>query len=273
MEYLELSNGVEIPQIGQGVFRLPDDEITIDAVLAGLEAGFRHIDTAAVYKNERATGEAVRRSGIKREELFITSKLWNDDIRARRTREAYSESLERLGLDYLDLYLIHWPADGFEEAWCEMEKLYKEGRVRAIGVSNFHLQHLEKLKKTASIKPFVEQIESHPYFNNQKLIDYLQKEKIVVEVWSPLGGSKTSCVRDDALLAELGKKYGKSTVQIILRWDIQRGLVALPKSTHKVYLKENLDVFDFVISDEDMQKINNLTRNMRIGSDPDNFNF
>lgn len=273
MENLKLSNGVSLPQIGQGVFRLPDDESTTVAVLSGIEAGFRHIDTASVYGNERAIGEAIRRSDVRRDELFVTSKLWNDDIRAHRTTVAYKESLERLGLDYLDLYLIHWPADGFEDAWLEMEKLYREGLVRAIGVSNFHVSHLEKLLKVADIRPFVDQIESHPYLNNQALIDYLQKNDIAVEVWSPLGGSRTTCVRDDVVLSELGRKYGKSPVQIVLRWDIQRGVAALPKSVHKEYLKENLDVFDFIISDEDMQKINNLNRNMRIGSDPDNFDF
>lgn len=273
MEYLKLSNGVQIPQLGQGVFRLPNDETTTDIVLSGLEAGFRHIDTASIYGNEKATGEAIRQCGIRRENLFVTSKLWNDDIRGHRTREAYYESLERLGLDYLDLYLIHWPADGFEDAWIEMESLYKEGRVKAIGVSNFHVSHFERLKKVATIKPFVNQIESHPYLNNQPLIDYLKKEGTVAEVWSPLGGSRTTNVRDDDTLKEIGRKYGKSPVQIVLRWDIQRGVAALPKASSKTHLMENLDIFNFSLMKEDMERISSLNRNMRVGSDPDNFNF
>lgn len=273
MESLKLRNSVSIPQIGLGVFRLPDDETTSEVVKTALEVGYRHVDTAAVYGNERATGIGIKESGIPRDEIFITTKLWNDDIRSNSTRKAFENSLKLLGLDYVDLYLIHWPADGYIEAWKEMEKLYKEGLVRAIGVSNFHKTHMENLLKSAEIRPFLDQIESHPYLNNQELILWLQSERIQASAWSPLGGSKTNSVRDDDTIKEIAHKYGKSSVQVILRWDIQRGLVVLPRSSHKQRLVENLDVFDFSLTEEEMNIINALNRNLRVGSDPDNFNF
>lgn len=273
MQYMRLQSGIMMPSPGEGVFRLPDDESTSYAVQSAIEAGFRHIDTAAVYGNERATGEGIRRSGVRREDLFVTSKLWNDDIREGRTRDAFFGSLKRLGLDYLDLYLIHWPAEGFGKAWREMERLYSEGYVKAIGVSNFHIHHLEKLMETADVKPMVDQIESHPYLNNNRLIDYLSDNDIVPVLWSTLGGSRTDSIREDETLLEIGRKYMRTPSQIILRWDIERGTVPLMRSTNREHMRENLDIFDFSLSPDDIERINNLDRNMRVGSDPDNFNF
>ena len=272
MNYIELNNGVKIPQLGLGVFRSPAGQDTRNAVKWALDSGYRHIDTAKIYENEADVGIAIEESGVKREDIFLTTKLWNDDIRAGRAEEAFYESLERLRTDYVDLYLIHWPADGFEQAWITMEKLYNEGRIKAIGLSNFHESHLEKIKKTATVKPVVNQIESHPYFNNQNLINLCLKQGIQVEVWSPLGGTGGNVLQDKTI-NELAVKYGKSAAQIVIRWDIQRNVIVIPKSVHKERITANLDVFDFELSKEDMQTIDNLDRNLRVGADPDNFDF
>lgn len=273
MEYINLKDSVLIPQLGEGVFRMPNDETTVNAVLSAIELGYRHIDTASVYGNEESVGIAIKKSGIKREEIFLTTKVWNEDVRNNNVRGAFEKSLKLLQTDYVDLYLIHWPAVGFEKAWKDLEDLYNEGRVRAIGVSNFHLHHMQELLKVAKIKPFVNQIESHPYFNNNPLIEKMKELGINVEVWSPLGGSKTTCVRTDLIINEIAKKHGKSSSQIILRWDIQRGVIPLVKSTHENRLREDLDIFDFELTIDEMKLINELDRGMRVGSDPDNFNF
>lgn len=274
MTELKLNNGVSIPQLGFGVFRAADGAETENAVRWALEAGCRHIDTARIYGNEASVGRAVRASGVKREEIFLTTKLWTKDVRAGRTREAFEESLTALGTDYVDLYLIHWPAEGFAEAWAEMEKLYAEGRVRAIGVSNFHQHHLEELARTAKVKPAVDQIESHPYLSNQPLIDFCRGQGMDVEVWSPLGGSlgKANILKDETILA-LAQKYGKSPAQVTIRWHLQRGVIVMPKSTHRERIAANLDVFDFALSEEDMAAVSALDRGLRTGSDPDNFTF
>lgn len=272
MSALKLNNGVCIPQIGFGVFRMPEGEQTEMAVKWALEAGYRHIDTAKIYGNEKSVGTAIKASQVPREEIFLTTKLWTTDVREGRTKEAFAESLEALQTDYVDLYLIHWPADGFEKAWSDMEELYSEGKIRAIGVSNFHQHHLEQLMKTAHIKPVVDQIESHPYLTNQPLIDYCHDNGMEVEVWSPLGGAKGNVLQDETLHA-LAEKYGKSPAQIVLRWDLQRGVIMLPKSAHQNRMKENKEIFDFELSPEDMAVISGLNRNLRVGSDPDHFNF
>lgn len=271
---LKLNNGVMIPQLGFGVFRAADGSETENAVRWALEAGYRHIDTAKIYGNESSVGQAIRASGIPRSEIFLTTKLWTEDVRAGRTRAAFEESLAQLGTDYVDLYLIHWPAEGFARAWAEMEALYKEGRIRAIGVSNFHRHHLEELAKTAEIKPAVDQIESHPYLTNQPLIDYCQGQGIDVEVWSPLGGSlgKADILHDETILA-LAQKYGKSAAQVALRWHLQRGVIVMPKSVHQERIAANFDIFDFALSEQDMAAISALNRDLRVGSHPDHFNF
>lgn len=271
---LQLNNGISIPQLGFGVFRAADGAETESAVRWALEAGYRHIDTAKIYGNEASVGRAIRASGLPREEIFLTTKLWTEDVRAGRTREAFEESLAALGTDYVDLYLIHWPAKGFAAAWAEMEKLYAEGRVRAIGVSNFHQHHLDELAQTAKVKPAVDQIESHPYLTNQPLIDDCRARGIDVEVWSPLGGSlgKANILQDETILA-LAQKYGKSPAQIAIRWHLQRGVVVMPKSVHQERIAANFNVFDFALSGEDMAAISALNRDLRVGSDPDNFAF
>lgn len=274
MTELKLNNGVAIPQLGFGVFRAADGAETENAVRWALEAGYRHIDTAKIYGNEASVGRAMRASGLKREEIFLTTKLWTTDVREGRTRAAFEESLDQLGTDYVDLYLIHWPAEGFAQAWAEMEKLYGEGKIRAIGVSNFHQHHLEELAKTATVKPAVNQIESHPYLTNQPLIDYCRGQGIDVEVWSPLGGSlgKADILHDATILA-LAQKYGKSAAQIALRWHLQRGVIVMPKSVHRERIAANLDIFDFALSEEDMAAVSALNRDLRVGSHPDHFTF
>lgn len=269
---IRLNNGVSIPQLGFGVFRAQDGEEAENAVRWALETGYRHIDTASFYRNEASVGRAVRASGLPREEIFLTTKLWTTDVRAGRTRAALEESLHNLQTDYVDLYLIHWPAEGFAQAWAEMEALHREGKIRAIGVSNFQPHHLEKLAKTAQIQPVVDQIESHPYMTNQTVIDYCHAHGMEVEVWSPLGGIKGNVLADETILA-LAQKYGKTPAQIVIRWQLQRGVIALPKSTHKERIQSNRDVFGFALSEEDMQAIQALNRNFRTGSDPDNFKF
>ena len=272
METIILNNGVKIPQLGLGVYLTKDGPDTVNSVKWALEAGYRHIDTAMIYGNEKSVARGIKESGIKREDIFITTKLWNEDIRQGRTLEAFEKSLDALETDYVDLYLIHWPADGYEKAWKEMEKIYKSGRARAIGVSNFEVHHLETLMKNATVKPAVNQIESHPYFTNQPLIDYCRDMDIVTEVWSPLGGTGGNVLENETLKA-LAEKYGKSPAQIVIRWDIQRGVVVMPKSTHKDRIASNMQVFDFELSDDDMAIISELNKNERVGADPDNFDF
>lgn len=272
MHKIQLNNNLQIPQEGIGVYLTPDGKQTVDAIKWALEGGYRHIDTAKIYGNESSVGQAIKESGVPREDIFLTTKLWNEDIRQRRTVEAFEESLEALQTDYVDLYLIHWPADGFEEAWKEMEKIYQIGKIKAIGVSNFQLHHLERLAEITDLVPAVNQIESHPYFQNQELIDACQAKGIEVEVWSPLGGTGGN-VLQDPVLNELADKYHRTVAQIVLRWDIQRNVIVLPKSVHKDRILSNMDIFDFEISGEDMDRINGLERNCRVGADPDNFDF
>lgn len=272
MNYIELNNGVQIPQLGLGVFKTPAGETTENAVKWALQDGYRHIDTAMIYRNEESVGKGIAESGVAREDIFLTSKLWNDDVRSGQVIQAYEDSLTRLNTDYLDLYLIHWPAEGFSEAWRDMETLYLSGRVRAIGVSNFQQHHLDTLMETAIVVPAVNQIESHPYLSNQPLIDFCAQAGITPEVWSPLGGTGGHLL-DDLVLAEIALKYEKTPAQIVLRWDIQREVIVIPKSVHQGRIASNLDVFDFTLSDEDMKRIDQLNKDERVGADPDNFNF
>ena len=272
MEYVTLNNGVQMPMEGFGVYQVPEAAVCEQAVSDALAAGYRLIDTAAAYFNEAAVGEAVRKSGIPREELFITTKLWNEDIRKERVEQAFEKSLENLGLDYIDLYLIHWPAQGFEKAWKVMEELYNKGKIKAVGVSNFQIHHLKELEKVSLLKPMVNQIESNPVFNNQDLINYCKNENILVEAWSPLGGTGTTILGLPEL-ESLGKKYSKSPAQIVIKWHLQRGLVPLPKSVHRERIFSNIDVYDFTLDSRDIELINSLNKNTRVGPDPDNFDF
>lgn len=265
---IKLNDEVVMPIIALGVWRSHED--TRQAVLSALKNGYRHIDTAAVYGNEEAVGEAIKESGISRKDLFITTKLWNEDIRNRNTREALKTSLDKLGLDYVDLYLIHWPAEGYVEAYLEMEELQKEGLIRSIGVSNFRKSHLENLLSKVNVIPSVDQIETNPQFVDEETIQYCRNNKIVVEAWSPLGSG--ACLNNDEIIS-IADKHHKSAAQIILRWLLQKEVVILPKSVHENRIIENINLFDFELSEEDMHLLDQLNQHKRTGPDPDTFDF
>ncbi|APU70809.1 aldo/keto reductase [Companilactobacillus crustorum] len=271
--YIELANGVMIPQVGLGVFRMNDDEV-LNSVKWAIESGYRHIDTASFYDNEEAVGKAIKETGIDRKYLFITTKVWNNVRGYDETVAQFNSSLQKLGLDYLDLYLIHWPAPGFEENWRAMEDLYKAGKIHAIGVSNFKAHHIEQLMKTATITPMVDQIETHPYLQENDLHEYLQEKNIAHESWSPLGGGINKVV-DDPVIKQIASDHQKTPAQVILRWHIQRGEIIIPKSTHESRIKENIDLFDFHfdLSPEEMSQISKLDSDKRVGADPDDQDF
>ncbi len=272
MENMKLANGVEMPVVGFGVFRAENGEICENAVKWALEAGYRHIDTACVYQNEESVGKAMEESGVDRGDIFLTTKVSNAAVRAGETKKNFAESLAKLRTDYVDLYLIHWPVDGMVQAWKEMEELYEEGKIRAIGLSNFHQNHMDEILAVAKIKPMVVQIESNPSFNNNELIQKYQADGIVMQAWSPLGGLMTFA-REDKTIASIGEKYGKSAVQVIIRWAIDRNVVVLPKSVTKERIVANLDVFDFKLTTEEVEAINALNQGIRAGSNPDTFTF
>ena len=272
MQSIRLENNVEIPIIGLGVFKSNTGSETEQAVLWAFESGYTHIDTAMIYQNEESVGTALAKAPLPREKIFLTTKLWNDDIRKHRAKDAFQESLDKLQTAYVDLYLLHWPVDGRNEAWTDLEELYNAGKIKAIGVSNFHKNHLEELFKSAKIMPMVNQIESHPYFNNQELIDFCHSKNIAVQAWSPLGGEGAPILKDETIIA-LAEKYNKTAVQIILRWNIQRNVIILPKSVNKDRIASNIQAFDFELSADDMNKINNLNKNQRVGPNPDTFDF
>lgn len=266
-----LHNGVEMPWFGLGVFKVEDGNEAIHSVKTALEVGYRSIDTAAIYENEEGVGQGIRESGVPREEIFVTSKVWNSDQGYESTLQAFQATLDRLGLDYLDLYLIHWPVEGkYKETWKALEHLYKEGKVRAIGVSNFHIHHLEDLMKDAEIKPMVNQVELHPRLAQKELREYCEKHGIQMEAWSPLMQGK---LLDNEVLVEIGEKYGKTPAQVILRWDLQSGIITIPKSIKRERIIQNASIFDFELSKEDMDRIDALNKDERVGPDPDNFDF
>ena len=270
--FLTLSDKVRMPQLGLGVYGARDGEETERAVLWALEAGYRQLDTAAVYGNEQSVGSAIRKSGLPRGDVFITGKIWNSHIRAGQTLPAFYRTLENLGTDYLDLCLLHWPVEGKEAAWETLAQLYEQGLVRAIGVSNFHVGHLNELIRATGVKPMLDQVESHPLMNNQKLIDACRRAGIAVGVWSPLGGPRVPLLEHPALRAMAGE-YGRTPAQIVLRWDIQRGVAVIPKSVHRERIVSNAQIFDFTLTEEDMARIQALDMDMRVGPDPDNFDF
>ncbi|MFS0837675.1 aldo/keto reductase [Paenibacillus sp. 1P03SA] len=270
-----LHNGVNMPGFGLGVFKVEEGPELVNAVKTAIKHGYRSIDTAAIYGNEEGVGQGIREglqeAGISREEVFVTSKVWNADLGYDSTIAAYETSLKKLGLEYLDLYLIHWPVEGkYKEAWRALETLYKEGRVKAIGVSNFQIHHLENLLKDAEIKPVINQVECHPRLTQKELGTFCEKHGIQLEAWSPLMQGE---LLDNEVLTTLAAKYNKSVAQVILRWDVQNGIITIPKSTKEHRIVENAAIFDFELSTEDMKLIDELNQNHRVGPDPDNFDF
>lgn len=270
-----LYNGVKMPWLGIGVFKVEEGPELVNAVKFAIKHGYRSIDTAAIYENEEGVGQAIREgldeTGISREELFVTSKVWNSDLGYESTIAAYETSLKKLGLDYLDLYLIHWPVEGkYKEAWRALETLYKEGKVKAIGVSNFQIHHLEDLMKDAEIKPMVNQVEYHPRLTQKEVQAFCQEHGIQLEAWSPLMQGQ---LLDNPTLQEIAHTHNKTIAQVIIRWDLQNGVVTIPKSTKEHRIVENSAVFDFELTKEEMQRIDELNQNHRVGPDPDNFDF
>ena len=267
----ELHNGVQMPYFGLGVYLSKDGNEVISAVKDALEHGYQHIDTASIYRNEKGVGEGLRLSGVDRKDIFVVSKVWNSDQGYEATLKAYDDSLERLGLDYLDLYLIHWPKEGlYKETWRALEKLYKEKRVRAIGVSNFLKHHLEDLMATAEVVPMVNQMEFHPYLVQQDLLDFCKQHKIQYEAWSPM---MQGHIFEMGEFKKLAQKYNKTIAQIVLRWDLQKGVVTIPKSSKKERIIANADIFNFELSAEDVALLDAMDQGKRFGPDPDNFDF
>ncbi|MGN6743475.1 MAG: aldo/keto reductase [Amnibacterium sp.] len=269
---ITLNNGVEIPQLGFGVFQI-EPENTKDATLAALEVGYRHIDTAEMYGNEKEVGEAVRASGIDRGEIFVTSKLNNGFHDPEDAARAFQQSLDVLDLGYIDLFLMHWPLPGvgdFVETWKAMETMYEGGKVRAIGVSNFKQHHLNRLFAETTVVPAANQIEIHPYLTQDDMRDFDREHGIATEAWSPIAQGK---VLKDPVLVRIANRLGRSTAQVTLRWHIQRGDIVFPKSVTRERVQENFEIFDFELTDADMGDITALNKDERTGPDPDTFNY
>lgn len=270
-----LHNGVKMPWFGLGVFKVEEGPELVNAVKVAIKHGYRSIDTAAIYENEEGVGQGIREgikeAGISREDLFVTSKVWNADLGYESAIAAYEKSLKKLGLDYLDLYLIHWPVEGkYKEAWRALETLYKEGKVKAIGVSNFQIHHLKDLMEDAEVKPMINQVECHPRLTQKEVQAFCKEQGIQLEAWSPLMQGE---LLDNDVLQAIATKHGKSVAQVILRWDIQNGIVTIPKSTKEHRIVENSSIFDFELTEEEMNQIDGLNQNHRVGPDPDNFDF
>ena len=275
METVQFYNGRTMPKIGLGTYRVKDSDECRESVKHAIEQGYRSIDTAMIYGNEETVGQGIKEglksTGLSREDLFITSKLWLTDFGRQNVEEAYRQSVEKLGLDYLDLYLMHWP--GTNEAvmidtWRGMEDLYKQNQVKNIGVSNFTPEHFEALLAQVSIKPVINQVEFHPYFTQEKLRKYLEAQNIYMESWSPFMNAQ---ILNDETLNEIGKEVNKSAAQVIIKWNMQHNVVVIPKSVTSSRIEENIDVFDFELSAEQMKRIDDLNKDQRIGPDPDTF--
>ena len=270
----KLNNGVEIPYLGLGVFQIKEGNETANAVHWAIEAGYRHIDTAALYGNEKSVGTGIRNSGIDRKKLFVTTKLWKDDMLQGSQMKAFEKSLKLLQMDYVDLYLIHWPVAGKSmESWKVLEEIYKSEKARAIGVSNFMEKHIDALLHEAKIVPAVNQVECHPHLSQQPLVDYCKKHGIVFEAWSPLGGTGGNLL-DDPVLKKIADKHGKSAAQVTLRWELQRDIITIPKSIHQARIIANTDIYGFELSADEMKAIDALDKNpQRSGPNPNNMDF
>jgi 2,5-diketo-D-gluconate reductase A len=270
---ITLNNGVEIPQLGFGVYQVKPEE-TAQAVQTALEIGYRHIDTAEMYRNEAGVGEGIRNSGVPREEVFVTSKLNNGFHAHDDALKAFDGTLEALGSDYVDLFLIHWPLPGIDvdyvETWKALEEIYESGRAKSIGVSNFNAHHLRKLHGETEVVPAVNQIEVHPYLAQDELRAFNAQHQIATEAWSPIAQGK---VLDDPTILRVAERYGKTASQVTLRWHVQRGDIVFPKSVTRSRVEENFDIFDFELSEDDLREITALDRNERTGPDPDTFNY
>ncbi|RIO55992.1 aldo/keto reductase [Staphylococcus hominis] len=275
MDYIEFYNGNQMPMLGLGTFRVENDDTCKEAVKHAIESGYRSIDTAKVYGNEEQVGQGIKEglesTGLNREDIFVTSKLFFENFGRENVAQAYETSIQKLGLDYLDLYLVHWP--GTNEAvmidtWKGMEDLYKDNRVKNIGVSNFNPDHFEALLAQVSIKPVINQVEFHPYFTQEKLRKYLEAQNIYMESWSPFMNAQ---ILNDETLNEIGKEVNKTAAQVIIKWNMQHNVVVIPKSVTSSRIEENIDVFDFELSAEQMKRIDDLNKDQRIGPDPDTF--
>ncbi|WP_404323613.1 aldo/keto reductase [Cytobacillus firmus] len=268
---LTLNNGVEMPQFGLGVYKVEKGLQIENTVKDAINIGYRLIDTAAFYENEEGVGKAIKESGVPREELFITTKVWNTDQGYDQTLNAFDNSLKKMGLDYIDLYLIHWPVkEKYLQTWKALEKLYKDGKARAIGVSNFQIHHLKDILKNSSEKPAVNQVELHPLLSQKELREFCSEYNIKVQAWSPIARGR---VLEDSDIKEIAERHNKSAAQIILRWHLQNGIMVIPKSVKKDRLRENADIFDFELTEDEMRQMNALNNNHRFGADPDNFDF
>ncbi|WPP08821.1 aldo/keto reductase [Pediococcus inopinatus] len=257
---IKLNNGVEMPQLGFGVFQVPDLSQAEDAVTNALESGYRLIDTATAYQNEEAVGRAIKKSDVKREDIFVTSKLWVSDFTYDRAKKGIDATLQKLGLDYMDLYLLHQPYGDVMGAWRAMEEAYKAGKIRAIGVSNFYADQLKNLELTMPVKPVVNQIEVNPWYQQTNEVKFAQSEDIRVEAWAPFAEGKHDIFTNETI-AKIAQKYGKANGQVILRWLLQRGITVIPKSVHRNRMEENLNVFDFELTDAEMQAMASLDKN------------
>ena len=267
----KLANGVEMPIFGLGVYKMTEPQETVEAITKALQVGYRAIDTAALYYNEEQVGEAIRHSGVPREEIFVTTKVWNTDQGYDNTLRAFEVSLKKLGMDYIDLYLTHWPVEGkYPETYRAIERLYEEKLIRVPGVSNHHEQHLTEVLKVAQTPPMVNQVEAHPYLSQEPLRVFCKEHGIAVTAWSPLG--RGGVLHDEAIV-QVGEKHGKSPAQVVLRWHIQNDILVIPKSVTPSRIEENADIFDFELTPDDMKVLNGLNRNKRFGQNPENFHF
>ena len=260
--YITLNDGNKIPQFGLGVFQIPGDEKTKEACLEAFKLGYRHIDTAHAYQNERGVGQAVKESGIPREEIWITTKLWPSEYGEGKTAKAIDKMLERLQTDYIDLLLLHQQFGDYLGAWKDMEKAVAEGKVKSIGLSNFESERLEEVLATATINPSVLQVECHPYYQQNDLKKRIAPYNTVIESWYPLGHGDAALI-EEPVFTKLAEKYGKTNAQIILRWHIQEGIIVFPKSSNPVHIKENIDIFDFELTEEEMNEIRQLDKGFR----------